>query len=177
MKSKLLSISAVSAGFVAVFLLIGAYFEIADLFTSVISSVFVTLPLYYKSYKASFLAFLAGGVIAFMCSGFNLISLVFPAYFSFFGVYPIVKCILDKKGFNKYAGFILGLVWFVLIAFGLYYYYTLFMGAVLDGIPLWILEYIEIFIAIIAIIFFVIYNKFLTVTRRVSDYYLNKIIK
>ena len=96
MKSKIISLSAISAGFVAISLIIGAYIEITDLFMVVVASVFVLLPLYLKSYKGSFLAFLAGGVIAVLCSGFNL-ALIFPAYFAFFGIYPIVKNYLEEK--------------------------------------------------------------------------------
>ena len=177
MKSKIISISAVSAGFVAIFLLIGSYFELADLFTIVIASVFVTLPLYYKSYKGCLLSYLAGGLIAFMCSGFNLISLVFPAYFAFFGIFPILRCFTKEKGLNKYVGFILGLGWFLAVSLGLYYYYVLFMGAVLEGLPQWITDYIELFILIISAIFYVIYDRFVIVTRRFADYYLNRIIK
>ena len=177
MKSKIISISAISAGFAALFLIIGAYFEIADLFTIVISSVFVTLPLYYKSYKGCILAYLAGGIIAFLCSGFNIISLVFPAYFAFFGIYPIVKNFTVEKGFNKYAGFILGLVWFELVSYGLYFYYTLFMGATFDGLPTWVVDYILYIVAVVALVFYVVFDKFVTVVRKVSDYYLNKIVK
>ena len=176
MKSKLISISAISAGFIAIILLIGAYFEIADVFTIVISSVFVTLPLYYKSFKASVLAYLAGGVIAFLCSGFNILSLVFPAYFAFFGIYPIIKFLIENKG-KKYVGFIIGLIWCVLAFFGLYYYYTFVMLRVEEGLPKWIIDYIEVFIALISVVIFIIYDKFLSITRRVADYYLKKIIK
>lgn len=177
MKSKIISISAVSAGFVAIFLLLGSYIEIADLFTTVVSSVFVTSPLYYKSYKGCFLAYVAGGLIAFICSGFNLISLVFPAYFAFFGVYPIIKCLMKEKSVNKYVGFILGLIWFVAISLGLYYYYVFFMGAVLEGLPQWVTNYLEFIIIFIAIIFYFIYDRFIIVMRRFTEYYLNKIIK
>ena len=55
MKSKIISLSAISASFIAIALIIGAYIEITDLFMVVISSVFVLLPLYLKSYKGSFL--------------------------------------------------------------------------------------------------------------------------
>ena len=177
MKSKLISISAISAGFVAIFLMIGAFFEVADLFTVVVSSVFVTLPLYYNSYKASFLTYLVGGIIAFICSGFNIISLVFPAYFVFFGIYPIAKSFLSKKKVNKNAGFIFGLIWFVAVAYGLYFYYLLVMGATFEGLPTWILQYLPYIVAFVAILFFVVYNKFVSVAKNVAHFYLNKIIK
>ena len=116
MKSKIISLSAVSAAFTAIALTVGAYFEFADVFALVISSVFVILPIYLKSYKGSLLAYLAGGIIAFLCSGFNILSLVFPAYFLFFGIYPIIKTKLIETNFNKYVGFVFGLIWFIIIA-------------------------------------------------------------
>ncbi len=177
MNSKNVAISAVSAGLVALFLLFGAYIEMADVFTVVIASVFVLLPLYYKSYKSSFLAYLAGGVVAFICSGFNWLSLVFPAYFTFFGVYPIVKNFVTEKKFNKLVCFIVGLVWFMIVSVGLYFYYTLVMNVTIDDIPTWLADYVLIFVAIIAVIFFIVYDRFVVVVRRVIDYYLRRIIK
>ena len=177
MNSKNVALSAVSAGLVSLFLLFGAYIEMADVFTVVIASVFVLLPLYYNSYKSSLLAYLVGGIIAFMCSGFNLMSLVFPAYFTFFGVYPIVKSFIVQKRFNKYACFVVGLVWFVLVAIGLYFYYTAFMNMPITDIPEWLAKYVLIIVAIIAIIFFIVYDRFIVVVRRVIDYYLRRIIK
>ncbi len=177
MKSKIVSISAISAGLVALFLLIGAYFEMADVFTVVISSVLVMLPLYHKSYKGSLLSYLAGGVIAFICSGFNILSLVFPAYFTFFGIYPIIKNFLVEKGFNKYAGFIFGLIWMIAVAIGLYFYYTAFMGAVINGLPQWLTDHILLFVILLSIVFFVVFDRFVVVVRKVMDYYLRRIIK
>ncbi len=177
MNSKVISISAISAGLVALFLTLGAYFELVDLFTIILASIFVILPLYYNSYKGSVLSFLAGGLIAFMFSGFNLMSLVFPAYFAFFGIYPIIKCKMQDKNFNKVWGLIIGLVWFIIVAFGLYFYYTLFMGVALEGLPNWLIDYILIFVFLIAVIFFFIFDRFILIIRKVADYYLNKIIK
>ena len=90
MKSKIISLSAISACFIAASLVVGTYFEILDFFMLVTASVFVLLPLYLKSYKGSFLAYLVGGVVAILCGGFNF-TLIYPAYFLFFGVYPIIK--------------------------------------------------------------------------------------
>lgn len=177
MKSKIISISALTAGLIALFLLVGAYFEMADVFTVVIASVLVLLPLYYKSYKGAFLAYLAGGVIAFMCSGFNILTLVFPAYFAFFGIYPLVKNFLIEKGFNKYAGFILGLFWMIVVAIGLYFYYTSFMGVALEGLPQWLTDYVLVFVVLLSVVFFVVFDKFIVVVGKVINFYLNRIIK
>lgn len=177
MKSKLVAISSISAGLTAIALLIGAYFEVADLCALVISSVFVTLPLYYKSYKASLLAALVGGVIAFMCSGFNVMSLIFPSFIAFFGVYPIVSSIMQEKKVNKLLRIILGVIWFIAVAYGMYFYYTAVMGVVLSDMPGWLAEIVLYIIAPLAIIVFFIYDKFIVLSRLVINRYLGKIIK
>lgn len=176
MKSKIISLSAISAGFIAIALIIGAYIEITDLFMVVVASVFVLLPLYLKSYKGSFLAFLAGGIIALLCSGFNL-ALIFPAYFTFFGIYPIVKHKLIEKNVKNSIGLIIGLIWFIAVAYACYFYYTIVLNGVFEGLPSWIEKYIVYAIGVIAIIFFFIYDRFLFVVKFVVDKYLRKIIK
>jgi len=177
MKSKLIALSAISAGFVGIILTVGAYFELIDLFTLVISSVFVILPLYYNSFKSAFLTFLAGGVIAFLFSGFNIFTVVFPAYFLFFGLYPIVKFFTQDKRVNKTLFFILGLVWCVLSIFGIYYFYVFVMKIPFDGIPKFIADYIEVFIGLLGVVFYLVYDRYLFVMRSFTHKYLSKIIK
>lgn len=177
MKSKLISISAISAGLTAIALIVGAYFEVADLCALVLSSVFVVMPLYHKSYKASFLAALAGGLIAFMCSGFNIYSVVFPAYAIFFGVYPIVWNKMQETKLNKIVKFLIGAVWFVLTVYGIYFYYTQVMNVVFEGIPEWLNQYVLYLLAPIGLIVYVIYDRFIMVSRLIIDKYLSRIIK
>ena len=86
MKSKLITISAISSALITIVLTIGAYIEVADLLALVVATIFVALPLYFNSYIASILSFLAGGILALIFSGFNFLSVVFPAYFGFFGL-------------------------------------------------------------------------------------------
>jgi hypothetical protein len=177
MRSKIISLSAISAAFVAISLTVGAYFEFADLFAVVISSVFIMLPLYLGSYKGCLLGYLAGGFIAFLCSGFNFLSLVFPSYFAFFGVYPIVKSKFEDMSFNKIIGYIIGVVWFLIVAYGVFFYYTLFMGKVISDLPEFIAKYILILLAPISIVFFAIYNRFVVVMRLFLNRYLSRIVK
>ena len=105
MKSKIISISAISAGFIAILLTIGSYFEITDLITTVVASCLVLLPLYYNSYKGMILTYLVGGVIAFMFSGFNPMAFVdnlkymlsgMIAIFIVIGIIVIATIILNK---------------------------------------------------------------------------------
>ncbi len=176
MKSKVISLSAISAGFIAIALIIGAYFEITDLFMVVVASVFILLPLYFKSYKGSFLAFLAGGVIALLCTGFNL-ALIFPAYFTFFGIYPILKNKLMEKNVKIAISTLIGLIWFILVAYGCYFYYTLILNGIFEGLPVWLEKYIVYGIGLVAIIFFFIYDRFIFVVKFFVDRYLRKVIK
>lgn len=176
MKSKVVSLSAISASFIAVALIIGTYFELADLFMLVTASIFVLLPLYLKSYKGSFLAFLAGGIIAILISGFNL-TLIYPAYFGFFGIYPIVKIKMLEKNVKKAVHIVIGILWFLVISFACYYYYVLVLGGIFDGLPDFIEKYIVYFIGLIAVVFFFIYDRFVVVMKYSLDKYLSKIVK
>lgn len=177
MKSKVVSLSAISAGFIAILLTVGAYIELADLFTVIVASVFVILPSYLSSYKGCILSALAGGLIAFLCSGFNVLSLVFPSFFSFFAFYPIVKLKMVEKRVRKATSIIIGIVWFLVVAVGCYYYYTLVMKGVFDGVPEWLMEYVIYFVIGISVLFFIIYDRFILVTKIMADRYLRRIIK
>ena len=177
MKSKVIAISAISAGFIAIFLTIGAYFSIFDLVSVVIASVFVLLPTYYNSYAGSVLAFLAGGIIAFIFSSFNIMSIVFPSYIAFFGVYPIIKCKMAEKNFNKIAGLLIGLVWCVAVCFGIYFYYTEIMGQPFSDLPEFILNYILFFVALAGVVFYFLFDRFIVLSKLIIDRYLGKILK
>ncbi len=176
MKSKLIAISAISAGFIAIFLTVGAYVQVADLFVLVVSSVFTLMPLHHKSYKASILAYLAGGVIAFLFSGFNLLSVVFPAYFAYFGIYPVIKQLMLEKKVNKIVCTVIGLVWCVVAVFGIYFYYTFVMHEVFTDIE-WLANYIYPILGLISVVFYFVFDYSLIMVKRVMDNYLNRISK
>ncbi len=177
MKSKVLSLSAISASFIAILLTLGAYIEFVDLFSVIFSSVFVLLPLYYGSYKGSFLASLAGVIIAFLCGGLNILSLVFPCYLLFFGFYPIFSCKMQDKKTNIAIVYLIGAIWCLIMCYSAYFYYTLIMGGVFDGLPLWVKEYALIIVGVIGIIFYFVYDRFIVVIRRLVNVYLQRIIK
>lgn len=176
MKSKLISLSAISSALVAIFLTIGAYVEVADLCMLVIASVFVLLPLYYNSFKASFLTFLVGGVIAVILSGFNF-ALIFPAYFLFFGLYPIVKQLIIQKRLKRKLCIVIGLVW-ILIAFYLcYFYYTLVLEFSVSNLPYGLSDYVLYIVGLLAVVFYFVYDRFIFVAKFTMDKYLKKILK
>ena len=180
MKSKLITVSAISSALVALSLTIGAYFEVADLVSLVLASAFVTLPLYFNSKKASFLTFLVGGVIAVILSGFNFAySLVFPSYFVYFGLFPIIFNMLDEKNVDKRIKAVLGIIWTVAVFYGMYFYYTLVMGLDLSSMPSWmhnwVIDTIMYLIGGIAIIFYFIYQRYVIVVKYFFKRYLDRI--
>jgi hypothetical protein len=177
MKSKIITVSAISSALTAIALTLGAYIEIFDLYCVVISSAFIILPTYYKSYKGSFLCALAGGLIAFMCSGFNIFSIVFLPYFTFFGVFPIVRLIMQEKNFNKIWAYIIGLIWCIAVFYGGYFYYTSVMMVQLVDLPAFIANNILLFVGLIAVVFYVVYERSIIVFKRVVDRYLGRIFK
>lgn len=177
MKTKILSLSAISAAFIAIILTLGAYIEIFDLISVVFASVFVLLPLYYGSYKGSALASLSGVVIAFLCGGLNILSLVFPTYLMFFGFYPIVRSKLTDKNLKKVYVYLIGLIWCLITCYATYFYYTLIMQGVFDGLPQWATDYALIIVGLIGVIFYFVFDRYVVAIRRVVNAYLYRIIK
>lgn len=176
MKSKIISISAISSALVSISLLLGVLFEFAELISLVIASVFVMLPLYRKSYLGSVLTYLVGGVIAFLFT-FKITSVVYIAYFVFFGIYPIIKFKVQDKNVNKYFWFIIGLIWCIIAVYGVYFYYLALIGPLFDGLPQWVISLAPYLLSVIGAIFFVIFDRYIKVMRIMIDRYLSKIIK
>lgn len=180
MKSKLITVSAISTALVAISLTIGAYFEVADLFSLILASAFVVIPLYFNSKKASFLTYLAGGVIAIILSGFNFAySIVFPSYFIYFGVFPILFNIIDGRTNKKVLTIILGLIWTIAVVYGMFYYYTAIIGLDLftlpTWMPIWVKDYIIYLLGILAVFFFILYYRYVLVVKYFFRRYLDRI--
>ncbi len=177
MKSKLIAVSAISSAICAIVLTIGTLVNFVDLFCLVISSVFVMIPLYYKSYKASFLSFLASGILAFIFTGFNITLVVVPAFLLFFGSFPLVKEIVKEKKVNKILFYILGMIWCVGAVYGIYFYYVEIMGITFNDLPRIIQENIYIFIGVLGVIFYNVYDRYVLTLGNFLDRYLRRILK
>ena len=176
MKSKVVALSAISAAFAAIFLTVGAYFSFADIFCVVIASICTLLPIYYKSYLGCFLSFLAGGLIAFLAGGFNILSLVFIGYFGL-GAYPFVCCLLRDKGVKNVFIFIIGLIWFAGAFYGAYFYYIYVCNGVINDLPKWFIDGIYYFLAILGVITYFVFDRFVYVFRIFLEKYLKRILK
>lgn len=178
MKSKVLALSAISAGIIAILLTIGSIFNFADICVVIFTSLVIILPIYLKSYKGAFLSFLVGGVIALFTSiQYLSLSIVLPAYASFFGIYPIIRLLMMEKNVNKWIIFIVGTIWCIACFYGLYFYCLGIIGLSFEGVPAFIQQYILLFIPPVAFIFYVVYDRFILVGKKLFDKYLPKIIK
>lgn len=178
MKSKVITLSAISAGLVALILTLGSYLQITDVFCTIVSSVFVIMPLYYNSFKGSLLCYLVAGVVAAIISLPTLtLSFVLPSYAVFFGIYPIFKNFVLRKNVDKRLCFLVGLIWCILTFYGVYFYYTAVMGLTFENLPQIIEEYLLVFVGVLGLIFFPVYDRFLFVSKIFLDRYLNRVIK
>lgn len=189
MKSKVIALSAISSGFIAIFLTLGAYLEFIDVITVMLASIFVILPSYYNSRLGSFLTFLVGGLIGFMFSGFNIMSLVFPTYFLLMGLMPVMNQVVEKTKLNKKIWYAIKFVWTLIALYILLWYYTQIMNIPLEySFELFgnlydfsatenILAYFLIAYGIIGVIFFVVYDRFLVVAKIYTSKLLKKILK
>lgn len=177
MKTRVLTLSAISASFVALFLTLGAYIEFIDLIAVLFASIFVILPIYYNSYLGCFLTYLAGGALAFILAQFNFLSLVFPLFFGFFGLYPFLMCLAADKKFNRILFIVLCLIWCIAVTYGTYFYYTLIMKNALEGLPDFIINNIYIVLFVLGFVIYFVFDRFVFSARILINRYLSKIIK
>ena len=176
MKSRVISLCAIASSLVAILLTIGAYVEMTDVFMLVTASIVVLLPLYYNSFKGSFLTFLVGGVIAFILSG-STFAVIFPAYFAFFGIYPIVRHKMLQKNVKNLLCIVVGLVWCIVAFYICYFYYTMVLQMPITDIPEQFAKYVVYLVGILAIVFFFVFDRSVIVLKFTIDKTLRRIIK
>jgi len=166
MKTRVITLSAISASLCTIVLTLGTYFaDFFDLFAVVFGPILLCMPLYLDSPKGAFLAFLASGILALLISGFNITNLVYVSYFSFFGFYPIIKYVSVMKRWKKVPYYLVCTIWFMLALIGIYYYYTAFLG--LDfGLIIKVKEYlIPILLAVASVPVYFLLDKFYFVAQ------------
>ncbi len=182
MKSKVIALSAVSASFTAICLIVGAYLDFADLVALVLASAFVVLPLYYDSFKGAALAFLAGGAVALLIALPKIaLTIVFSAYAAFFGLYPIIRHFAAKKQVKRAIIYVVGAIWCIAAVYGMYFYYSLVLGVnFFDSLPSWaewLRDGILYILPVAGLAFFFIYDRYVVVTKVFLDRTLKRIIK
>lgn len=190
MKSRVIALSAISASFCALLLTLGAYFEVVDLISVTVATVFIILPYYYGSKKGCILAGIVGGVIAMLISGFNFISLVFPFYFLFTMPFTLLNVLCSESKFIKSGvGFLVKILWTLAVGYFLLWYYTYVIGVPITyDFTLFgktfdlsakenIYYYFLLAYGLLLMVFFLVYDRFIVVTKKATDKLLKRILK
>ena len=131
MKTKILTLSALSSALAAIVLILGTVFhQFLDLASVVIAPMFLAIPLYYNSVKGSFLATLSAGILALLLTGIGNIAtnVVYISYFLFFGFFPLIKYLSLTKRWNKYLTHTLCCIWFIITAIVIYLFWVEVLG-------------------------------------------------
>ena len=101
MKSHVIVWAALAAAFVGILVGAGAYLGNLDFTFFLFAGIAVVIPLYRNSYVGCLLAYLAGGFIGLLISGFNIV--VCLPYFVWFGLQPFLGCVLSRRGLKRWA--------------------------------------------------------------------------
>lgn len=177
MKSKDIALSAISSAFVALFLTIGAYFEVADVFMLAVSTVALMLPLYRKSYVGSFLAYLVGGALAFLLSGMGIQKFIYMAYFAFAGAYPVVNALFKRFNVNKYVAHAIKCVWCIGAFYFVYWICVYVFGLNPGNIWEWVDRNIWYILGVVAVVFYLMFDFCVNRMQGFIDRYLSRIVK
>ena len=72
---------------------------------------------------------------------------------------------------------VLDALWCVAVFYGCYFYYVFIMGGILHGLPEWLTNNILFIIWAVALVFYVVFERYVFTLRKFLDRYLCKIIK
>ena len=178
MKTRNVTVSAISASFIIICLTLGAYVDVTDISMVLLSSLFVLMPIAYKSFKGGLFAYSVGGTVALLiCIPKIATSAVFVAYFGFFGIFPVVNAFMNDKNVNKYVLHAIGFIWCAITVYGMYFYYKFVLGLNFHNLPLWVEDYILLILVAVVIVFYFVYAYLLKKARQYLAYYMDKIGK
>ena len=111
-KSKLIALSALSAAFAVIFMVIGAYIPTLDYSAIFMASLCMMIPLTKKSIKSALLTYLATALLSSILVAGRW-EVVLP-FVLFFGLHPIINYFQKEKHINKFLALAVKDVWFVL---------------------------------------------------------------
>ena len=178
MKTRTLTLSALSAALATVVLILGTVFaEALDLFAVIVAPVILAMPLYINSIKGSLLATLAAGILALLLTGFNIANFLYISYFSFFGFFPIVKYYVMTRRKNRILYYVICCTWCVLAIIGIYYFYTAFLGLGLDLIIPIKPEVMPVILAGFGVLVFFLMDAYVFATQVFMFKLLSRILK
>ena len=122
--SRGIALSAVSAAFAVIFLVLGAYIDVLDISCLFMASLALMLPLTKGFYLGAFLAYIASGILGFVLTGTFRLILPFAA---FFGLHPIVNQLQKKFGINRWLALAIKTLWFAGVMALCYFFTSMFV--------------------------------------------------
>ncbi len=149
--SKVVALSALSAAFSLIFIIIGAYFPAFDVSCLFMASLMVMLPLSKNSLKGALLCYGAVFVLSFIFTlGRFEICIAFGL---FFGLHPIINYLQLTRFKKVFLVKVLKTIWFLIVAFILFYILKMFIveNEILN-------KYLPLVILVGGTIFFIVYD-------------------
>ena len=113
--SKIIAISAVSAAICGTLVTLGSYLGDFDFSFFLFAGIALTIPLYRNSEIGCILAYFAGGFIGLLLSGMNFFVVV--PFLVWFGIHPLLGCLLARHGVKKWLAFLIKLALFEVAIF------------------------------------------------------------
>ena len=123
--SKVIALSAISCALAIILLVTGAYIEVLDLSCLFMASLMVMIPLAKDTLKGAILCYISVFLLSFIFTfGHFEVSI---AYGLFFGLHPIVNYLQVTKFKKTWLITILKTVWFLIVAFLMFYLLKMFI--------------------------------------------------
>lgn len=160
--SKVIAISALVTAICSVLLVAGAYFPTLSYSAIFLASVFIMLPLSKNTYKGAILSVIASSLLAFLLATFSFETSL--PFILFFGFHPIINKWFKDKNFNKFLGYLIKDLWFVVAILICYFVTDMFITEN---------EFFKKYMIYILIfggsIFFIVYDYMLNYFQRAID--------
>ena len=125
-RSRVIALSAISAGFAVLFMLAGAVIPVLDYSAIFMASLCTMIPLAKKSWQGGLMTYLATSLLCFIFFiGVNPAMVV--TFAIFFGAHPTVSFILRERRLNNILSMAIKTLWFVASAIVIYVFFSSFL--------------------------------------------------
>ncbi len=149
--SKVIALSGLASAFALIFIIIGGYFPTFDISCLFMASLMVMIPLAKDTIKGAILCYISVFLLSFIFT-FGHFEICI-AYGLFFGLHPIVNYLQVKKIKKTWLISIIKTIWFLVIAFLMFYILKMFIVE-----NEFINKYLPLVILIGGSVFFIVYD-------------------
>ena len=173
-RSKIIALSAISAGFAVICLTAGVFISVFDYSAIFMASLCSMLPLAKKSWQGGVFTYL--GTLGLSCIFFvGVRPELVLTYGIFFGLHPTVNYIFKEKKVNKILGLIIKTVWFVGSIMLVYFMFSgfLFEESLLNNE--FFKKYAYLIIAVVGAVLFIAYDFLMIRFQKMVDKTIEKL--